>query len=247
MYSLIKFIITNTYFLLWVVLAVYLLVISRKRKKQRIISIAILALFWIIASRPVAEMAITPLENAYSAPDIDSLRNSEARDIVVLGGGSFPPKGEQLYSALLSESSSVRYLTALELCTKLGPEYRIIHTGAGSRQDLCAKFQHQLTGVLAPQRESLMEIESRRTVEHPQHVGELLSNKTFIMVTTASHIPRSMAMFRDAGYNPIPYPVGQSFRYPFGKSDIFPSIRNLRILEKAIYEYIGYVYYLLTS
>ena len=62
-----------------------------------------------------------------------------------------------------------------------------------------------------------------------------------MLVTTASHIPRSMALFKKLGMNPIPSPIDHSIKDRHGLSlfSFFPSTGNLRKTELAIHEYIG--------
>jgi len=243
MYLFLKFSITNLYLLLWLLSAFVLFWKTKGQPKLRFKIVLVLVVLWIIAIRPVAELALYPLERAYEIPDIDSLRNSEAIDVVILGGGAYEPEGEQIYSQLLSESSTIRFLNGLELCSILGPEYRIIHSGGGLKDNKTAEFQDKLTSILQPDRITIMEIDSKRTIDHPTYVGKLLENDTFIMVTSASHIVRSVRVFRKAGYNPIPFPVGRLFPSPYGFTDFFPSTNNLRKLEIALYEYFALILY----
>src|SRR5207253_2584324 len=63
----------------------------------------------------------------------------------------------------------------------------------------------------------------------------------FYLVTSASHMPRALALFRKAGTNPIPAPthfLTQGDR-SLAPSDFFPSSGGLRRAEAATYEYLG--------
>ncbi|MBI2131555.1 MAG: YdcF family protein, partial [Candidatus Tectomicrobia bacterium] len=74
----------------------------------------------------------------------------------------------------------------------------------------------------------------------PRYVGR----DRFILVTSAAHMPRSMALFRRQGLRPIPAPTGHSFirrayRQP---RDFLPSVSALDASQTVIYERMGYLW-----
>jgi uncharacterized SAM-binding protein YcdF (DUF218 family) len=58
------------------------------------------------------------------------------------------------------------------------------------------------------------------------------------LVTSASHMPRAMALFTKAGMNPVPAPTHYLLHANQGVSptDFYPSLRRLRQSETVIYE-----------
>jgi len=68
-----------------------------------------------------------------------------------------------------------------------------------------------------------------------------VGNEKFILVTSASHMPRSMALFEKLDMQPIPAPTDYGVRKRQGVSPgmFFPSADNLRKAEKAFHEYLG--------
>ncbi|MDO6620604.1 MULTISPECIES: ElyC/SanA/YdcF family protein [unclassified Shewanella] len=74
------------------------------------------------------------------------------------------------------------------------------------------------------------------TIEEAKSMAELIANKPFILVTSATHMPRSMKIFTTLDLNPIAAPTnfisspGYWWRF---------SAENLYISQRAIHEYVG--------
>jgi hypothetical protein len=48
---------------------------------------------------------------------------------------------------------------------------------------------------------------SKDTKDQAIHIRKILDNNSFILVTSASHMPRSIVLFRKQGLQPIPAPT----------------------------------------
>ena len=57
-----------------------------------------------------------------------------------------------------------------------------------------------------------LESDSRDTAEEAEIIAKMIGREKFILVTSAAHMPRSMALFRRRGLQPIPAPA--DFRAP---------------------------------
>ncbi|MBD3165635.1 hypothetical protein GF324_03490, partial [bacterium] len=79
---------------------------------------------------------------------------------------------------------------------------------------------------------------SFRTIHHPEGVRPYLSSDRLVLVTSAYHMPRSLWMFRDAGYDPIPCPAELYYDYKVGWADFLPGLFHMRALEAAWSEYL---------
>jgi uncharacterized SAM-binding protein YcdF (DUF218 family) len=68
-----------------------------------------------------------------------------------------------------------------------------------------------------------------------------LGAEEFFLVTSASHMPRALALFRKARTNPLPAPTHFLTQRNRGlaPSDFFPSSGGLRRVETVAYEYLG--------
>ena len=72
-------------------------------------------------------------------------------------------------------------------------------------------------------------------------VRERLGGEEFFLVTSASHMPRAVALFRKAGTNPLPAPAHFLTQENQGVApgDFFPGAGGLRRAEATVYEYLG--------
>ena len=53
----------------------------------------------------------------------------------------------------------------------------------------------------------ILEEESTNTLGHTLYLKKILKDETFILVTSAIHMPRAMGLFLKAEYKPIPAPT----------------------------------------
>lgn len=101
----------------------------------------------------------------------------------------------------------------------------------------------QLALVVSPGRQAVAEAQSRRTADHPGNIRPLVGNDPFVLVTSASHMPRTMRTFRNAGLEAIPYPTEFQVFGDYGWDDWLPNADNLVTVQTAAKEYLGLVYY----
>jgi uncharacterized SAM-binding protein YcdF (DUF218 family) len=79
------------------------------------------------------------------------------------------------------------------------------------------------------------------TEEEATQVAQLVGQQPFILVTSASHMPRAMRFFEAKGLHPIPAPANQlAITTPMQTWDkILPSAMFLSHTERAWYETLG--------
>jgi uncharacterized SAM-binding protein YcdF (DUF218 family) len=163
------------------------------------------------------------------------------RWVVVLGGGSSSdhalPEG-----ARLTEASLARLVEGVRLQRQL-PESRLLLSGGsvfGSDPD--AETMRALAVGLGVEPASLvLDPASPDTETQAEVVRAQLGGEEFFLVTSASHMHRSVALFRKAGANPIPAPthfLAQEGR-GVAPGDFFPGSGGLRRAETVAYEYLG--------
>jgi uncharacterized SAM-binding protein YcdF (DUF218 family) len=102
-----------------------------------------------------------------------------------------------------------------------------------------------------------LETESRNTYENAQFAREILSEKDInkiILVTSASHMPRSVQLFEEQGFEVIPaptdYKVTQSnwqgltrASIPLQFMNLIPNAESLNSVTNSMKEYIGMLVY----
>ncbi len=240
-----RVVVVNIFLWLWVLLALCVLWATKTHRRARWLGGILLLALWLLGTRPVAEAVLRPLENRYRAPSFSDLQTPVVRQVVVLMGGSFPPRGELLSSAVGGSTLS-RFAGGVELCVRLGPGCRFVFSGSGSLRHSewsDALTLQKLALMLAPGHQVLAEARSMRTADHPGNLRPLVGSEPFILVTSAAHMPRAVRTFRRAGLNPIPYPVDFRVLGDYGWEDWLPNTENLVTEEGALKEYLGLVYY----
>ncbi len=194
----------------------------------------------------LADQLVVSLENRYPPLlDIKNIRNSkDIKWIVVLGGGAIPDPRLPLSSQLGPDSLS-RLLEGVRLHRQL-PGSRLILSGGAIFKESPESETLAKTAILMGASESDMvkENKSMDTADQSKLISSIVGRNRFILVTSAIHMPRSIALFRKLGMDPIAAPtnylvVKQSHTNP---QDFFPATHSLRKIEAAIHEYLGLIW-----
>ena len=203
-------------------------------------SIAWLALFsW----SPVSELLLSPLEKTY--PKFDSIAwdaNKKVDYIVVLGGyhvsdPDVPPSGQ------IGGDSLARLVEATIIYRKT-PGAKLILSGWAnvdpvSNARMMAGIARSL-GVY--EKDIILEERPRDTKDEAILLSEKVGKKPFILITSASHMPRSVALFQKQGANPIPVPTAhriKAIKNVKHWSNLFPKSGNIEMAEAAFHERLG--------
>ena len=191
----------------------------------------------------IADRFAETLEKRYPPLlEIETIHDHEdIKWIVVLGGGSH--QEERLpASSRLTASSLTRLLEGVRLHRAL-PAARLILSGGAVFQDVPEGKMLADTAVLMGVMESaiVMETQSLDTDDQARVISALVGRDRFILVTSAVHIPRSMANFRRYGMHPIAAPTDYlAVKKPrLQPADFFPGAESLRTVEATIHEYLG--------
>ena len=82
--------------------------------------------------------------------------------------------------------------------------------------------------------------EPRDTEEESRQIGQIVGPQQFILVTSASHMPRAMGLFQKRGLHPIPAPTDYlAPRHGWESDDFVPDGYKLFEVQSAFYEYLG--------
>ncbi|MCC5863277.1 MAG: YdcF family protein [Gammaproteobacteria bacterium] len=203
---------------------------------------------------PVADRLLGPLEHAH--PPIESIENPDAFMLVVVLGGGWAPHAPWPATARLNDSSTSRLLEGLRLVQQL-PESRLLVSGASRRPDEVpiAHGYASVAQALGVSGDRLIVLDRPTdTAQEAYAVRELLErwaaeagdsrpiqDQQFLLVTSASHMPRAMRHFERAGLAPVAAPMHfLSGRLPPRRLAYWvPSAENLRKTERAVYERLG--------
>lgn len=155
---------------------------------------------------------------------------------------------------VMAIGSSVERALELARLSRLHPEARLVFTGGSGdllRQDIKEADEaaplFTLLGI-DPHR-LISENRARNTHENAVFTRELVHprpEETWVLITSAAHMPRAVGCFRRAGWRVIPWPVDfntmgtESLRFGFDPG-------NLTRLRGALHEWIGLLIYRLTD
>jgi uncharacterized SAM-binding protein YcdF (DUF218 family) len=91
----------------------------------------------------------------------------------------------------------------------------------------------------------VLEETSRSTAESAVNVGMLLRehDDPFFLVTSAGHMPRSLAVFRKQGLEPIPVPIDHQLPKDWRKANLAPRPAALVVSDLAVHERLGLLWY----
>ena len=237
--------------LLLLALACLLLVRRHVVWGRRLAVAAALALF-VGGALPLGNILLLSLENRFPVPALDDGLQPEG--IIVLGGAIDQVIGRARGGVAITESAT--RLTEGAILARRYPKARLIYTGGsnalvaeiGSEADDAKRLWVDLG--IAPER-ILLEDQSRNTYENAQFTRDLVRpgpGRRFILVTSAYHMPRSVGLFRAAGFDVLPMPV--DYRTTGTWRDFEPSrdiVGGLAKLSTSSREWIGLVSYRLTG
>lgn len=228
-------------------LGLVLLWFTRRQRAGKILVSLGTALLLICGYPFVPDLVLGPLEQRYP-PVLDLAAGTPGpagpqagKYIVVLSGGHTSDPQLPVTSQLRPESL-VRLLEGVRLY-KAAPGRKLLLSGGGvydpvPEAQVMARVA-QIMGV--DPRDIVLESASRDTEEQARLIKPMVGREKFFLVTSASHLPRALAMFQKQGMSPEPAPAGhlvhQSPRMtPY---DLFPASGGLYKVEIALHEYLG--------
>ncbi len=224
----------------------FLLVRFRRNLGRLFIAAGFLLLYGLSIS-PVASALIAPLERGFLPVN---LKFVNADVIVVLGGGV----RDRSWLGLGPEPGAASIQRVVE-AVKL---YRALHipvllsggSGEPAQTHLSDAEAMARTAVDLgiPEKDMLIENKSRNTLESARAVKAMLDGSRIILVTSAYHMKRSVALFRKQGLDVVPAPAG--FRNEQRQLTLYsfiPSEGNLDTSSLALAEHLSLRWYSMTG
>jgi uncharacterized SAM-binding protein YcdF (DUF218 family) len=224
-------------------LAVALLGWLARMLGRRRLSVALLvsAAVWIYlaATMPVANALLAPLEMRY--PPLRTDRSLHVAYIVVLGSHYAPRDGLPV-TATLGPDGLARIVEGVRLA-RVFPEARLVVSGGAAAGHMpSARGYSMLAGELGIAPVKLVLVEAPRdTGEEAAAIVKLLGSSPFLLVTSASHMPRAMKLMTMAGARPVAAPTAHRADPSLAWSwrSLLPLASALRGTEIALHEYLG--------
>jgi len=208
-----------------------------RRPLGRRLLVAAATLLIVLGVLPTAWLLMTPLEQRFPIP----ADPGRVDGIIVLAGAE-SARLSKVYAQPLLNSSGDRLTTFLMLARRF-PGARLVHSGDTEPASQSAAARALLLGVGIDPARIVFETKSRDTCGSPPATRELVKPdpaERWLLVTSAHHMPRSVACYRAAGWDVTPYPT--DFRQgprPF----LFRVTDNLADVDDAAHEWVGLLYY----
>ncbi|MDF7761159.1 envelope biogenesis factor ElyC [Kosakonia cowanii] len=179
---------------------------SRWQKTGKVfISVGWLMLL-LLSIQPVADRLLKPIEESYP-----TWHGSErVQYIVVLGGGytwneSWAPSSNLIGNSLPRLNEGIRLWRA-------NPGAKMIFTGAAAITNTVstAEAGARVAESLGVPRSDIITLDQPKdTEEEAAAVKQAIGDAPFLLVTSASHLPRAMIFFKHVGLKPLPAPANQ--------------------------------------
>ena len=216
----------------------------------RMVLLTATTLFLAFGFLPIGHNLLCYLENTYPSPhtlpkDIDG--------IIVLGGAVDSAMTYAHAQPQLNDNAE--RITEMVRLSRLYPQAKLVFTSGDASLDQSSGKESDALNILLKNigfdaSRIIFESQSRNTYEnmvfsmrlvHPQ------AGEKWLLITSAFHIPRSVAIFNSNGWTVLPYPAGY---LTDGKYTFLPApdvLGNYYKLQVAVREFVGIIAYSLTE
>lgn len=202
-----------------IILAFIFLILNSYKKAKKLLFLAIFVLF-IFSNSYISDKLLLPLETKYEKLDVNSVKDVK---YALLLGGNFEARAYEI----------VRLYQGIDALKVITSGYK-----GSSTISQAMEARNRLVELGINIDDIIVHEEPKDTIEEAIAVKELLSeNEEFILVTSASHMPRAMEIFKSFELNPIPAPT--AFEVKEKKNESFIDIGALEKSHMALHEYIG--------
>jgi uncharacterized SAM-binding protein YcdF (DUF218 family) len=234
-----------TNFLIGIGLVGAVLMATALARLGRMLAVASAVLLALSGFSPLGTWLIYPLEQRFPAWD----DTHGAPDGIVVLGGAINADMSAAHGAPAYTHSVPRMIAAAALARRY-PKARIVFTGGSA--DLLSNDAREadyavevFEGLGIPRERLTVERRSRNTLENAEFsraVAAPKSGERWLLVTSAFHMPRSVGLFRKAGFAVEPYPV--DWRAGVDLWAWRPlSLEGLGLVDTSVREWMGLVAY----
>lgn len=208
------------------------------------------ALFLLAAGMlPLGNVLILPLEQRF-ASEPSPKPGDRIDGIIILGG--FEDGWVSAGRGMLTTNEAGERLTEAVRLSRIFPDARIVFSGGVGTllrpgADATGPVQAYLVDVGVARERIALEGKSRNTYENAQYSAALLRptpEQRWLLITSAYHMPRATALYRQAGFAVRAYAVDYRTRGPEDRLRPFESIpAGFMRLDLAFKEWLGLIAY----
>jgi uncharacterized SAM-binding protein YcdF (DUF218 family) len=229
-----------------------LVILMASKKKQRagkFIGLTGLIILMLSSFGITSGYLLLRLENTYPVfrPDRENTRG--VKWIVILGGGknSCP---DVAVSGRLNQDGLQRLAEGIYLSREV-PGARIVLSGGLPVNGMSASRAYTMTAVRLGIDKSriVMQERPRDTYEEAKSIRETVKKDKFILVTSAYHMKRAVALFKKQGMDPIPAPAGHLIMgcSLFKPENFLLTSGNIQNSSRAVHEMLGILFSRITG
>jgi uncharacterized SAM-binding protein YcdF (DUF218 family) len=228
-----------------------LLLFTRFRRTGRGLATLGGASILLLGLTPVANWMILPLEMRFPVPD---LTGRKVDGIIVLGG-TVQERHTLAHGVMTMNDASERVVAMAELARRF-PEATVIFAGGAGVYSRAPRPEAQvlkenMAALGLPADRVIFETESVDTYENAVFAKRIRAPKpgeTWLLVTSAWHMPRSVGIFRRVDWPVVAYPVDHRTAGWQDQMRGFSSVADgLRRADVATREWLGLIVYRLTA
>lgn len=245
--SKIMWIILNplTFFII-LILIVTILIWRRSYALSKIIMTILSGIFIIFVFFPFDYWLMYPLEHHFKQTDPKDL---EHFDGVIVLGGEIDTHLSYAYKDPITPWGGERMNKFIELYHK-NPHAKFVFSGGSGdifaqdlKEDECSKQYMEKLGLSTSS--IFFEGQSRNTHENALFTQKLMNplpHEKWVLITSAYHMPRSIALFNKIGWKTLPCPVGYR-TLPHTTAHPYKTHSKLFVFTTAFKEWIGLISY----
>tara|TARA_R110001592_G_scaffold66617_2_gene204582 strand:- start:24394 stop:25176 length:783 start_codon:yes stop_codon:yes gene_type:complete len=209
--------------------------------------------FYLISIQATGDFFASKLENQY--PSYQKEKNELVAYVLVLGS-SHESDSTQPISSLLSSSGLQRLVEGIRVY-RLNPGAKLLLSGYRFNDEIshAQALKKVALHFGVPEKDMILADEPKDTREEAEYWTDLAQDKSLAIVTSASHMPRSMFLFRlvkkteGLTLTLIPAPTDYISHKNVKRSwqDWFPSGHNIDQVERVWHEYLGILWAYIAS
>ena len=218
--------------------------VRRERLGRWLITIAT-ALLVLASCTAISDLLLLPLEERYP-----KLRAPAANiDFVVVMGAGQSDAPRLPLTNRPNAAAVYRLLEGIAIY-RANPDSKLVLSGGGEHESSAVLMANVAMAIGIPTADIVLQTESRDTEQEVRLLAPIVKNRRFAVVTSAAHMPRTMALFEAAGLHPIPAPthfLDRNNPHPNWRDFILPDTESLARAEFAMHEYLGSMWLKLKS
>jgi uncharacterized SAM-binding protein YcdF (DUF218 family) len=209
--------------------------------------------FWLLSTRAGVELLVAGIGHGFRP--IETREDARGADVVVvLSGGGESYREAGVVVAFPSRTTILRALEGARVFRAIGARLVVASGGIVYPEINLRPESEMLRETLmkagVPEARIVEENGSRTTRDQARLVAAMLARegtRKVVLVTSPTHLPRSMAVFRAAGLDPVPAaaPLVSDQMPPL--SWVIPNYGALYLSDAAVYDYAATIYYWLTG